>query len=111
MIQYYEIFAHLKGVQYSGIKLNVCSICLVFIFSLYPSELKKRYQKIFKILTNFTGGIYYIHRIIQRYLKYALYDIREGTFFGIILIYLFSYIFFYLGTLIFGKTKAKYLFC
>lgn len=111
MIQYYEIFAHLKGVQYSGIKLNVCSICLVFIFSLYPSELKKRYQKIFKILTNFTGGIYYIHRIIQRYLKYALYDIREGTFFGIILIYLFSYIICYLGTLIFGKTKAKYLFC
>ena len=111
MIQYYDIFSNFKGVQYSGIKINVCSICIIFIFSLYPIELKKRYQKVFKILTNFTGGIYYIHRIIQKYLKYTLNDIRKGTFFGIVLIYLFSYIICYLGTLIFGKTKAKYLFC
>ena len=111
IIQYYEIFANIKGVQYSGLKLNACSICIIIMFSLYSLELNNNYLKVLKALTNFTGGIYYIHRIVQRYFRYILYEIKNGTFFGIILIYLFSYIICFLGTLIFGKTKAKYLFC
>ena len=111
IMQYYEIFANFKGVQFSGIKLNACSICIILIFSLYSIESANRYQKIIIIVTNFTGGIYYIHRIIQRYFKYILCDIKKGSFIGIIFIYLFSYIICYVGTLLLGKTKAKYLFC
>ena len=111
LTQYYEIFSSFKGVQYNGIKLNVCSVCIILIYSLFSTQKENKYIKIINILTNFTGGIYYIHRIVQRYFQFIVNDIKIGTFYGIILIYFFSYSICYIGTLILGKTKAKYLFC
>ena len=110
-MQNYEIFANFKGVQYNGIKLNICSLCIIFICSLFSTRREHKYIKLIKILTNFTGGIYYIHRIVQRYFQFIIDDIKKGNFFGIILIYLFCYAICFLGTLILGKTKSKYLFC
>ena len=110
-IQNYGVFAEFEGVQFSGIKLNICSVCIIFICSLFSTRREHKYIKLIKILTNFTGGIFYIHRIVQRYFKFIVDDIKKGTFFGIILIYLICYAICFLGTLIVGKTQAKYLFC
>ena len=110
-MQNYEIFANFEGVQFNGIKLNICSACIIFIYSIFSTRREHKYIKLIKILTNFTGGIYYIHRIVQRYFIFIFDDIKKGTFFGIILIYLFCYAICFLGTLIVRKTKAKYLFC
>ena len=111
LTQFFEIFARFKGVQYNGIKLNVCSTCIFLIFSLVSIQKDNKYIKLINILTNYTGGIYYIHRIIERYFQFLIYDIKKGTFCGIILIYLFGYIICFTGTLIARKTKAKYMFC
>ena len=111
LIQFFEIFARFKGVQYNGIKLNVCSTCIILIFSLVSIQKDNKYIKLINILTNFTGGIYYIHRIVEKYFQFLFYDIKKGTFCGIILIYLFSYIICFTGTLMSRNTKAKYIFC
>ena len=98
-------------IKYNGIKLNVYSTCIILIFSLVSIEKDNKYIKLINILTNFTGGIYYIHRIVEKYFQFLFYDIKKGTFCGIILIYLFSYIICFTGTLMSRNTKAKYIFC
>ena len=108
----YEIFSKFQGVAYHGIKLNVLANCVIFLFSLFSfEELNNNYLKnIIKTITNYTGGIFYLHQMIHFYCKYFLNDIKRGTFFGLFLIYSISYIICFFGTLILGKSKAKYLF-
>lgn len=111
LLQDYEIFANLFGVAYSGIKLNVISICVIIIFSLFPLNNKpKNLIKILKYITNYSGGIFYLHQVIHFYFKYILLDIQRGTFIGVIMIYFISYCICVLGTSIFKTTKAKNLF-
>jgi len=113
LIENYEVFSNFPGITYQGIKLNVRSTCIIFIFSLISLDAKYNKYSInfIAIITKYTGGIYYIHEIVRNNLKSIFYDIKTGTFIGLILIYLFSYLICYLGTLIFRKTKIKYLFC
>lgn len=109
---YYEFFSYFNGITYHGIKLNIRSICLIFLFSLFSiEETKYKYLiKFIKIITNYTGGIYYLHRIVQYDFILIFNDIKVGNFFGLCLIYLFSYIICFFGTFIFGNTRLKYLF-
>ena len=110
--QDYQIFANFYGVAYNGIKLNVISVCIVIIFSLIP--LKKLRNKnmvnLLKYMTSYSGGIFYIHQAVQFYFKYLLTDIKNGTFLGIIFIYLISHLICIFGSLIFMNTKARNLF-
>jgi len=111
LTEYYKVFSSIEGFAFQGIKSNIRSVCLIFIFSLFSSKEKEnKYTKIFKTITSFTGGIYYIHRIIQWNFINIFKDIKKGTFFGIILIYIISYMICFIGTIIFGKTRLKYLF-
>ena len=106
-LDYFNIFVELY--EYSGIRRNISSICLFFTFSLFPFE--NYYIKTFiKYLTRYTAGIYYLHTTIDYYLRFYIQYARKGTFLGLLIIYIVTYSICYFGMMIFGKTKAKYLY-
>ena len=105
----YSIIRDLKfSNSYSGLIFNVRAICLIFIFSLFPSNkiTNIKIQKILKHITNYTPGVYYLHPVIRRYFKN---DINH-TLSGVFIIYLICYLICLIGMIFFGKTKLKYLF-
>ena len=109
----YNILSQVKGLSYVGIKFNIQALCIVFIFSLFPSDKikNKSLSKFLIMLSNYTGGIFYTHIPFSKYLAHYFNEIKNGTFLGLIITYLFLYIFCFIGMLIFGKTPFKYLFC
>ena len=114
MIADYNIFTNINNMNYyAGINLNIQSICLILIFSLFPFFLitNNIIRKFLIFITNYTGGIYYLHVPLKKYLNKYSTDIYNGTFFGLIKIYIIIYFICYIGMLIFGKTILKYLFC
>ena len=113
LLDKYTIFARLGHKSgYSGFLYNVRAICLIFIFSLFPSNkiANTKIEKIIKHITNYTAGVYYLHPTIIRYLKDNINPIKNHTLFGIFIIYLVCYLICFIGMHIFGKTKLKYLF-
>ena len=63
------------------------------------------------IITNYTGGVFYLHLPIKKYFTIYFDSIRNHTFTGVIVIYLISYFICFVGMMIFGRTPLKYLFC
>ena len=63
-----------------------------------------------KIITKFTGGIYYIHKICFIILRQKIDFIKKKTFQGSIVIYLISYIICFYGNKYSYNTKLKFLF-
>ena len=112
LISDYDIFTNIKGVLYQGIKLNILSICLVFIFSLFPSDkIKNKFFSKFLIsITNHTAGVYYMHLAVNNYLSVFIVAIKNGTFLGLIITYIFCYYISFIGILFFRKTPLRYLF-
>ena len=112
LIADYKIFIIINRIAYPGINLNIQSICLIFIFSLFPSYLinNLNVKKFLNIITNFTGGVYYLHVPIHIYFKDYSNDIKKGTFIGMIQEYLICYFICFIGMTIFGKTPLKYMF-
>ena len=109
----YDIFSDLKGaVAYPGIKLYFRANCLIFFFSIFPSEkiTNIKIQKILKHITNYTTGVYYLHITIIYYFKEFIRPIKEGNIYGCIIVYLICYIISFIGASLAGKTKFKFLF-
>ena len=109
----YQIFRKINGFLYQGINLNIKSICSIFIFSLFPSHkvTNKYLQKFFKLATNYSAGIFYLHILIKLYLNNFINEIKNKTFLGVVYNFLICYGISLLGDLIFGKTPLKHLFC
>ena len=92
-IDKYEIFYNLNEVAYGGIKINIHSIILIFIFAVLPiDKLSYKLIKLIKIITRYSGGIYYIHWSLYIYLNNFISPIKKGTLLGCFIIYLLSYI-------------------
>ena len=112
-LEKYPIFSKLSGgIAYPGIALNIRSICLVFIFSLFPSEklTKTKISNIIIYITNYTAGQYYLHVSVINYFKIIFKPIKDGTLFGCFIIYIICYLICFIGIKFVGKTKLKYLF-
>lgn len=109
----YNIFTDTRFMPYQGIDLNIQCICIIFIFSLFPSDkIKNKYfLKFLIIITNYTAGVFYLHLSIKRYLNIFFKSIKNYTFTGVIIIYIFCYLICLVGMMILGKTPLKYLFC
>lgn len=108
----YNVFIKYRGFRYPDILLNSFSAIFIFIFfsaiSLEKIKSKKIYSLIITI-TQFTGGIYYLHLIIFEFLiKSKL--IKTSSFFECIIIYYICYFICLFGNLLFKKTKFKFLF-
>ena len=109
-VDYFNIFSDIG--EYNGIKLNVLSICLIFIFSLFPFEnIKNEYiKKFFDYITRYTAGIFYLHIEVYYILNNFIISIKKQTVQGLLIIYIITYSICHFGILVFGKTKAKHLF-
>ena len=109
----YDIFIINKGYVYRSIIFNIAAINFFILFSLIPFENIRNKLIIFFIrtLTNYTGGIYYVHMIVKRNLNQQINLINNKTVYGCILIYLISYSICFIGIKIFGKTIMRNLFC
>ena len=113
IVNNYQLFRIVKITLYSGIELNIKSICAIFIFSLFPSDkiTDKNLQKVFNLLTNYSAGLFYLHIPVRNYGSKYIDEIKNQTFLGIVYNFLICYSISVVGDLIFGKTPLKYLFC
>ena len=113
ILENYQIFHNTRGFGYVGIELNIKSLCLIFIFSSFPSEkIKNKYlSKFIIVITNYTAGVFYLHIVIQRYFSDYFNDLKRGTFRGLFIDYIICYFICFFGMLIFGKTPIKHMFC
>jgi hypothetical protein len=107
----YNVFGEINGFYYYGIKQNIAGICLFVSFSLIPFN-KINNQiilSIIKIITRYTGGIYYLQNIT--YIILSKFDyLNKRTFFKCLLIYILGFLICFLFTKIFRNNKLKYLF-
>jgi surface polysaccharide O-acyltransferase-like enzyme len=112
LISTFNVFTNFKGIAYYGVKLNILSLCITFIFAIITLEnVKNKYLINFiLIISNYNGGIFYLHQLIHHYFQNLIIDVKKGTFFSLFIIYFLSYIICFLGEMTFGKTKAKFLF-
>jgi len=108
----YEVFAKVKSVSYSGLKLNVRAVSLVFSFSVFPSEYiqSKKLINLIRQITNFTAGVFYLHYTVYIYSRNYFQFIRKGTFLGCVFIYLISYLISFYSSKLTGKTIFRNLF-
>ena len=69
----YNIFIDYKGFLYSNILLNIFAvITLILFFGSLRLDISTTISVIIKIITKFTGGIYYIHPIFPKYIKFFI---------------------------------------
>lgn len=94
------------------IYIDIVGICLLFIFALLPFEkINNSFIKLFlQNITNFTGGVYYLHPEVGLIFRRFVNNIYSGNFIGCIDIYIISYIICFVGSNLFAKNKLKYLF-
>ena len=112
---FFDIFINIKGFFYPGLLYNIGAIILFIFFSLIPfkNNTNKYLISFIKTISNYTGGIYYFHMIIYDYIiryKINLSIFTKNSITRSFIIYLFCYIFSFIGIKIFGKTQLKYLF-
>ena len=109
LILKFDIFVKIKGFFFPGIFLNIGGICIFMLFSLFSFR-NKKLVSFLKIITKFTGGVYYVHKACYFVLKKELFFVKNHTFQGSVLVYLISYIICYFGNKYTYKTNLKYLF-
>ena len=102
----FDIFIKILGFFFPGIFLDIGGICIFILFSLFSFQNKK----LLRIITKFTGGIYYIHKACYFILKKKLHFVKNNTFHGSVLVYLISYIICYYGNKYTYNTKLRLLF-
>ena len=99
----YNIFSDIKGFAFGGLILDIGSILLFIIFYSLPLNNIRNpiFHRIFYQVTNYTQGIYSLHLILRRALYYKINSIKDGTFEGCIILYIFCYIISFIGEKIF----------
>jgi hypothetical protein len=112
VIGYFLLKNKLIERRYNYLVLQL-GVNIIFIsFSLFPFDLIKNKIAIFmiKLITSYTGGIYYLHWEI----KYRTFNncsfIKKNDFMSCVINYLFCYIFCCFCFQIFKNIKLKYLF-
>ena len=103
----YDIFINYTGFLYSNILLNIfAAITLILFFGSLRFDMSTKISVIIKIITKFTGGIYYIHPIFP---KYVMFFIKiKKNYFSSLLIYIFCYLVCFCGNKLFQTNKLKY---
>ena len=89
----YDIFIIVKGFFYPGIEQNLGATFLFSFFSiiLVKSKINKKLYIFIENLTNYTGGMYYLHILLRNYLKKKILVVKNKTILGSIIIYVICY--------------------
>ena len=106
------IFYFIYNFNFFGeFSLNLVSISLFILFALIPLEKIKNkiIINIIKIITKYTGGIYYFQKIIKYFIfKFSFFNTKP--FLSCCAIYIFGYFICMIGMKLFKNNKLKYLF-
>jgi len=107
----YNVFDQFKGFPYSGIKQNIAGICLFISFYFIPfNSLKNRIIINFiKAISRYTGGIYYLQKIIFHILR-RIKSLLQRPFLLCFIIYILGYLICTVFKKLFRNNKLKYLF-
>ena len=105
----YNIFSDINLFAFGGMILDICSVLLFFIFYLFPlNNIKSPYiKKLINLITNNTQGIYSIHQLVRMALLSKVDQIKNGSFSGCVLIYIFSYFISFIGEKLTKRTKLS----
>jgi fucose 4-O-acetylase-like acetyltransferase len=89
---------------------GIAAISFFYFFSAIPNLNNKKIISMISTITNYTGGIYYLHIIIWRFLRKKIQIFKRKTLFGCFLNYFICYFICFLGDKNFEKSILKYLF-
>ena len=109
----FQIFKFYEKYLYPDVDTNIiASINFFFIFAIIPLNriTNKKILFILMNITNYTGGIYYLHLFISFHLSKIFANVKIRTFYGIFIIYFYSYLICFFGNKAFKRNKLKYLF-
>ena len=107
----YNIFLKQKGYRFSDIILNsFASIFFFLFFSSIHLDNAGILTSILKMITKYTGGIYYLHMIIYAILNETIFFQIKETYFSSSIIYIVCYSICFVGHKLFQNNKIKYLF-
>ena len=110
----YDIFIEKKGFICSRVSLYIISSSILFLlFGTLPFEKVQKNEYIIlviKYITQFTGGIYYIHSIVRDFIHIYSYSFLKRNYFYSLIIYVICYSICFIGNKFFKNYKLKYLF-
>ena len=108
----YKIFRGLKGFRYPNIVINIfASVIFLFIFVNISFDKFKYIDRFISNITQFTGGIYYLHPIIRDYFKGTNFFLAKSrNYYYSFLIYLICYTLCFIGIRFFKNNNFKYMF-
>lgn len=89
---------------------GIAAITFFIFFSVIPNLNNKKIISMISIITNYTGGIYYLHFILWRLLRKKIQLFKRKTLFGCFLNYFICYFICFVGDKTFEKSNLKYLF-
>ena len=100
-----------KKLYYLGCIINgIAAISFFILFSMIPDFNNKKIISMISKITNYTGGVYYLHVIIWKILSRKIHSFKRKTLNGCFVNYIICYFFCFIGEKTFGKSKLKYLF-
>ena len=96
---------------YLGSIINgIAAVSFFTFFSMIPVSNNKKIILMISIITNYTGGVYYLHVIIWKIFSRKMYIFKKGTLSSCFLNYIICYFICFIGEKKFIKSKLKYLF-
>jgi len=89
---------------------GIAAVSFFIFFSAIPISNNKKIISIIQIITNYTGGVYYLHFILWKILRRKLQIFKKKTLFGCFYNYILCYFICFAGDKTFAKSNLKYLF-
>lgn len=92
-------------------KIDLVCVNIFIIFGMIPfDKLNQNIQFIINKISFYTGGVYYLHVKTSHFLKSYFNLLKFKDLKGCIIIYFITYFICFLGSIIFRKSKFRYLF-
>ena len=111
-VNYYDYIFSKVSSLYKGLVQEIFVINIFIFFAMLPfDKIDDKYTNIIlNTLTNYTGGIYYLHIMMAQYFHTFIYAGKRIDFEGCIKIYLYCYIVCFIGNIVFKNHFLKFLF-
>lgn len=104
------IFLKIKFYYLRCIINGIGATSLFIFFSMIPNSNNKKITSIISTITNYTGGVYYLHHILWKVLKIKIEIFKNRTLVSCFLNYIICYFICFVGEKTFRKSNLKYLF-
>ena len=108
LIQYFYLNKQLYF--FECIISGIAAISFFIHFSIIPYLNNKLLISLISKITNYMGGVYYLHEIIWKILSRKMNIFKRKTLNGCFLNYIICHFICFMGEKMFRKSKLKYLF-